>query len=129
MEAEGRLFGGVCHVGGRSPPTAMLGCVGGGSPPTERQSLELLIIAKSGTPSTSDAFDSISRHSLSDNFEADMRMNHFRTNFEKRFGMLAPWNCVRARGEATSRKWEYECYCRCVSLTIVVSTMNALFIS
>ena len=36
-------------VGGRSPPTATRGVWGGGSPPREKWTLELLPIAKSGT--------------------------------------------------------------------------------
>ena len=36
-------------VGGRSPPTATRGVWGGGSPPREKWTLELLAIAESGT--------------------------------------------------------------------------------
>ena len=39
-------------VGGRSPPTATRGVWGGGSPPREKWTLELLPIAKSGTLKT-----------------------------------------------------------------------------
>ena len=46
-EAEGRHFGGVW--GGGAPPLQTRGVWGGGSPPTEKGSLELFAIAKSGT--------------------------------------------------------------------------------
>ena len=52
-EAEGRHFGGVW--GGGAPPLQTRGVWGGGSPPTEKGSLELFAIAKSGT--LYDAFD------------------------------------------------------------------------